>query len=88
MKKIILILACFLTSCTNDSEARRTLEAQGFDNIRIGGYAWFGCGQDDGASNTFTATNAKGQAVSGVVCCGTYEGNPLGGLAKGCTVRF
>lgn len=65
----LLMVTC-LVSCTNKRGAYHALEAQGFTQISVGGYAAFSCGRDDGAANEFTATNSKGVRVSGVVCCG------------------
>jgi len=81
MKKLIAI-ACLsvLAGCGVDqTKAKRILESQGLSGVSIGGYAFWGCGQDDDFASTFTAKDAKGQAVSGVVC---------GGVFKGYTVRF
>jgi hypothetical protein len=63
----------------SDGDARRALEASGFDDITLTGYAWFACGKDDAFASSFRAVNARGAEVSGVVCCGLW---------KSCTVRF
>jgi hypothetical protein len=76
---IVGAAALLLTSCTDASSTRRTLEDSGFTDIRVGGYAFFGCSKDDTFSTTFSAKNPQGRAVNGVVCCG---------LLKSCTVRF
>lgn len=60
-------------------DARRALEASGFDDIELTGYAWFACGADDEYASSFRALDARGRKVSGVVCCGIW---------KSCTVRF
>ena len=84
MKRImILSLAALVVSCTDEDAARDTLLKQGFSDVTIHGYDWTACGKDDDdAATKFTATNPKGQRVSGVVCCG------LGHLSKDCTVRW
>jgi len=61
------------------SEARRVLNSSGYSKVNITGYRPLSCGQDDLSSTGFEATNATGQRVTGVVCCG---------ILKGCTVRF
>lgn len=63
-------------------KARRTLEKAGYTNIKLGEPEPLKCGESDGRSNSFTATNPKGSVVSGIVCCG------LSGCGKGCTIRF
>lgn len=75
-KKLLLVLA--LVACTNDTDkVRRLLERDGYTEVQVGGYAFFGCGRDDAFSNSFTAMK-KGARVSGYVC---------GGWMKGMTVR-
>lgn len=82
MKKLALLaLATFaFMSCTNAEEAKRVLEAQGFKNIEITGYNFFGCGKDDTFHTGFIAIGQNGQAVEGTVCSGMFF--------KGSTVRF
>lgn len=79
MKYLIVVLALLLTGCTDEGGSRKALESAGFTDINFQGYAWFGCGKDDGFHTEFTAKNPQGKQVSGVVCCG---------LLKSCTIRF
>lgn len=82
MKRVAIpvITGAFLTSCgVNPEEARRALEAQGMSNVRITGYAFFGCSDNDDFKSKFEAIGANGKTVTGVVCSG---------LLKGVTVRF
>lgn len=39
--------------------------------------AWFSCGKGDLFQTPFTATNAKGQKVDGVVCKGLFKGSTI-----------
>ena len=79
-----LLLSCALTpalvGCTDETSARRALEAEGFTDIVTGDYAPFACADGDDFATRFTATNARGQRVSGVVCS-TWFG-------KNATVRW
>ncbi len=69
-----------LLGCTPDeAHARKVLEAYGFENIHLGGYPFFGCGNGELLSVEFTATSVKKDAVRGSVCCGIF---------KNCTVRL
>lgn len=69
-----------LASCgVNPTKATRALEAQGMTDVKIEGYAWFGCGKDDTYASYFAATGANGVQVTGTVCQGLF---------KGTTVRF
>jgi len=73
------LTALSLTACTRTPESKHLLESQGFTDVTMTGYSFFGCGQDDAYSDGFTAKTIKGQSVTGVVC---------GGLLKGSTIRF
>jgi hypothetical protein len=63
------------------SRAQRALEFEGFTDIEMAGYQPFMCGERDSAflSEGFSATNANGVRVEGMVCCGFF---------KGCTIRW
>lgn len=74
-----LFAVMLLSGCTAPQDARDALEAQGFTEVSTGGYAFFGCGNDDAFHTEFTAKNAAGKRVSGVVCSGWF---------KGATIRF
>jgi len=80
MKKFLFLALLFVCACTNESGARSALLKSGFTDIETLGYAPFACGQDDGTSTRFRATNSQGIRVEGVVCCGL--------VVKNCTVRF
>jgi hypothetical protein len=67
------------TGCTDATTATRALENQGLTPVEVGGYAWLSCGKDDAFRTKFTATNVKGQTVTGAVCSGWF---------KGATIRF
>lgn len=82
MKKILfaLALALPLAACGED-DAKRTIEAHGFTDVRLGSMPFFGCAESDNAfyNKTFTATGVNGKPVEGLVC---------GGPLKGWTVRL
>lgn len=87
MKKLFLLpliiamsATLLLAACTDSGAARRALEAQGFTDIEITGYAPFSCSEDDATSTGFTATNPQGKRVSGVACGGL--------LFKNTTIRW
>lgn len=60
--------------------AQRVLESQ-FTGVELTGYAWGGCG-DEISRVKFSATNAQGKSITGVVC----KGFPV--IGKSATVRF
>lgn len=80
MKRLAIVAALLLASCTDDSATVRTLQAAGFTDIQTTGWSPWVCGRDDSFETGFRAKNPHGQVVEGAVCCGF--------LAKGCTVRF
>lgn len=77
--KYLIILMLALGACTSTETSVEVLEKQGFTNIQTTGYDFFACSEEDTFHTGFTATNTRGQTVSGVVCCGWL---------KRCTVRF
>lgn len=72
------VLGAALFGCTQPQRSVQALDAAGFTDISVGGYAWWACG-DDSYATGFVATNPNGKRVSGAVCCG---------WAKNCTIRF
>ncbi len=95
MTRIILltVIVLGLTGCAGEDRegAERALTALSLTDIQIepATHPWTAftsrCSKDDRIQHAFTAKNATGASVSGVVCCG--GGSPFLGN-KGCTVRF
>lgn len=81
MKVFLVVLALVsLCGCTRPDNAREVLEAQGYTDITITGYKFFGCASKEDFFRTgFVATSPNGTRVEGVVC---------EGLLKGATVRI
>ena len=73
-----VLVAALLTYAPRD-RMRGAVRDFGFGDVRIGGFAWLGCGKDDAFRRYWTGRNRSGRPVSGVVC---------GGLGKGWTVRL
>lgn len=77
----IIGAALFLSSCgVNHDAGKRAIEAHGITNVEIGGYAFWGCSEDDALRSKWTGIGVNGQPVSGVICGGL--------LFKSYTVRF
>lgn len=75
----IAVLA--LSGCgVPEADAKRAIEAHGITNVEIGGYAFWGCSEDDKLRSKWTGIGSNGQPISGVICGGL--------LFKGYTVRF
>jgi hypothetical protein len=71
MKRIAIIASLvFLAACTDEQGATRVLMHEGYKDIRITGYRFLGCGNDDDYSTGFAATSPSGAPVTGVVCSG------------------
>lgn len=85
MKSSMKILSAFavcalLSGCSVDPEtAKRALEAQGIKDVKIGGYSFWGCADNDTFRSSFEGIGANGKPVSGVVCSTFF---------KGVTVRY
>ena len=79
MKRSILVCFCliFFYGCTNDSKARSVLISQGYKDVRITGYSFMACSEDDIYSTGFNATTPSGQKVSGTVCSGWFKGSTI-----------
>lgn len=83
MKKILsFVLIAGILSCTNEDDSRDTLEAQGYTNIELTGYAWNRCAESDSTCTGFVAVGPTGLTVRGAVGCSRT------GCGKGCTVRI
>ena len=68
-----------LSGCTSRHDAEDALAAYNLTDVQIGGYAYFGCPEEDNYHTKFTAKNAKGFPVNDVVCSS---------LTSGAHVRF
>jgi hypothetical protein len=86
----LLVIVCsivMLAGCaTNDHEAIKALDDEGFSDISITdrGFMfaeWQGCDKRDGNWYHAHATNPRGKPVNMLVCCGSSLS------FKGCTVR-
>lgn len=75
----ILGISLTLSGCTQPDRSFFTLQDQGYTEIKIGGYAWFMCSEDDNFATRFTAVSPSGTKVSGAVCSAFF---------KGATIRF
>jgi hypothetical protein len=93
MKKLFaFVIMSVLFSCTNEGDSRATLEAQGYTNVELTGYAWNKCSDDDSTCTGFAADgpvhldprtgNLVTTRVHGAVGCSRT------GCGKGCTVRI
>jgi hypothetical protein len=81
MKKLFgLGLALLLAGC-GEQGAVSAIEANGFTNVKLTGFVWWGCGQDDSFlyNTNFEANGVNGKHIHGFAC---------GGMFKGWTVRI
>lgn len=79
---LILLLAFVFVHCypaSDQDRASAVLEAEGYTEIHMTGWDYWGCGEDDFYTDGFIATSVNGSRVDGVVCCGLF---------KSCTVRI
>lgn len=76
----VIILAVVSMAKTSRENANMLLHKQGYSDISMTGYRFFGCAEDDVFRHGFEATAVNGQKITGIVCSGW--------LAKGSTIRF
>jgi hypothetical protein len=77
-KRAAIMAVLLLAACTDETGARRALQDAGLKPESVGGYALLGCeGQSDQFRTRFTATNANGRHVRGVVCRGWFKASTI-----------
>lgn len=72
-----LLLAVVLSSCTDESGAKKALERNGYKPIEVGGYGWFAGSKDDVYVTKFKAVAPNGDTVTGCVTSGWFKGNTV-----------
>ena len=74
----LIAAASTLSACTDRDGATRVLEAAGYSDIRVGGWAPLTCDdKGDSFATSFAATGPTGIRVSGAVCGGFLKGNTI-----------
>lgn len=76
---IVVLILIEPAACVDDAGTRRVLTQQGYTNIHITGFRWFGRSRGDVYSTGFEATSPNGNFISGYVTSGWW---------KGYTIRF
>ena len=71
------MLAVVLSSCTDESGAKKALERNGYKPISVGGYGWFAGSKDDVYVTKFKAVAPNGDTVTGCVTSGWFKGNTV-----------
>ena len=78
---MVLLFCAFIYGAgwvfSSPSTATRTLQEAGMDHIQITGYRFFGCDEDVPSHTGFSATNPRGQIVTGTVCSGWFRGSTI-----------
>lgn len=77
---LVLLAITTLAACTRPDSASELLQKQGYRNIEIQGYSWFGCDGSDFYHTKFKAISPAGYETKGVVCEGLWF--------KNSTIRF
>ena len=80
MRILLFAIVVLLAGCTKPDESIRLLTSQGMSDVKITGYNFFGCSQDDVYSTGFAAKGQDGSNISGTVCSGF--------IFKGATIRY
>lgn len=81
MKKIFALSIALLLAGCGEQDAKRAIEANGFTNVALTGFVWWGCGEHDSMfyNTKFSAIAVNGKPITGVAC---------GGWLKSWTVRI
>ena len=72
-----VLLAVVLSSCTDESGAKKALERNGYKSINVGGYGWFAGSKEDVYVTKFKAVAPNGDTVTGCVTRGWFKGNTV-----------
>ena len=78
----VLALALGLSACSDPEKATKVLEDAGYTDIKITGYRFTGCSDDDNIHTGFEAKSLTGNDVTGTVC-----GQWAPFFPKGSTIR-
>lgn len=63
------LLLLSTVSCTDEPRAKQILESEGYTDIHFTGHRPFRCFPNEKISTGFEATDSKGRARVGAVCC-------------------
>lgn len=66
-----------IPAISDRSHISKFMENQGYSDVQIGKYSFFGCGRDDFYRNEFTAINPVGNKVNGYICEGIFKGKTI-----------
>lgn len=83
MKRILISVAfvLFIVGCTDNENAQRILQQNGYTQIQMTGYNFFSCSESDTYHSGFRALSPDGKhTVTGTVCAGLFF--------KNSTIRF
>jgi len=71
------LLVAGLSSCTDESGARKALERNNYQPIKVGGYDWLGGSKGDFYITKFEAIAPNGDTVYGCVTKGFWKGSTI-----------
>lgn len=66
----IVFLAAFMVACTNEYRTKQFLTKKGFSFIKINGFSFNSCPDNEFYRTSFTAYNQNGKKIKSFVCCG------------------
>lgn len=72
---IISLLGLVMVKCTDEKGARKVLERNNYEVIRVGGHDYLG--QDDPYATCFKAVAPNGDTVTGCVTKGFFKGSTI-----------
>ena len=74
---LVVVGTALANGCTDETTAKRVLEAQGYTQIEFTGYRPFMSGEGDVYSTGFRAKGVNGQTVTGAVTNGPFKGSTI-----------
>lgn len=74
MKYLMIIVVLITFNCSRPDSANKVLHQNGYTDIEITGWKFFGCDGNDFFSTGFKAKSPIGFPVSGNVCEGWFKG--------------
>jgi hypothetical protein len=77
---LLVLFGVSMIGCAPSNEkALSVLTGAGYTEVKLGGFPFFSCSEDDDFNVSFVGVGPSGVKVTGAVCCG---------LLKNCTIRL
>jgi hypothetical protein len=71
----VLVIVLLFSFGTDEQVAKKALDRNGYTDIQMTGYDFFGCSKGDFFHTGFSGKDSKGNEVRGTVCSGLFRGS-------------